>query len=82
MRRHPWRLATLVGHLLADICYPGTYREDDPLDAAADRKITTGRTPRGRARQCRQGDTGTAGDQGIDIGPPNQFAASPRSMRD
>jgi hypothetical protein len=35
-------LAALVGHLLAGVGYLGTYLEHDPLDAAADRKITTG----------------------------------------
>ena len=61
------RLAALVGQLLADVCYLCAHLEHDPLDAAADRKITTRRTARRQARQCRQGDTGNAIDQCIDI---------------
>jgi hypothetical protein len=60
--------------ILADVGYLGAHLEHDPLDAAPDRKITTRRTPRRQARQCRQGDTGNVVDQCIDIRPAHQFA--------
>jgi hypothetical protein len=36
----------LIGHLLADLGDLGAQLDDDPLDAAPDRKITTRRAPR------------------------------------
>jgi hypothetical protein len=68
-----WRLAAFVGHLLADVGYLGAHLEQDALDAAPDRKITTRRAACRQARQVRQRDTGNAVDQCIDIRPAHQF---------
>jgi hypothetical protein len=67
------RLTVLVGHLLADVGYLRAHLEHDLLDAAPDRKITSRRAARRQARQCRQGDTGNAVDQCIDVRPASEL---------
>jgi hypothetical protein len=59
---------------LADPGDLGAHFEHDPLDGAPGRKITTRRTPRGHARQCRQNHAAEAVDQFVDLVLAHQFA--------
>jgi hypothetical protein len=67
------RLATLVGHLKADLGHLGAHLKHDPLDITPGRKIATRCTAHRQARQRGQRDTRNAVDQCIEFVTPNQF---------